>query len=66
MSSNLIARCPELFVKYSIGELPAKHSLALVSDTFGSGTWSGASLSLAGAGLKTAKTGLRERESQTL
>jgi hypothetical protein len=32
--------------------------LALVSDTFGSGTQSGASLSFTGAGLKTAKTGL--------
>ena len=46
---------------YSIGELPAKHSLALVSDTFKSGRyWVELTPRLKAAGLKTAKTGLRD------
>ena len=46
---------------YSIGELPAKRSLALVSDTFESRTYQlGREFKPSGAGLRIAKTGLRD------
>ena len=50
---------------YSIGELPAKRSLALVSDTFESRTYQlGREFKPGGAGLRTAKTGLRDGKTE--